>query len=43
MILDVMLPGRSGFDVLRDLRAEGSASAVIISPPATTSSTGSPA
>lgn len=24
VILDVMLPGRSGFDILRDLRAEGS-------------------
>jgi DNA-binding response OmpR family regulator len=30
IILDVGLPGRSGFDVLRDLRAEGIESAVIM-------------
>jgi two-component system, OmpR family, alkaline phosphatase synthesis response regulator PhoP len=30
IVLDVMLPGRSGFDVLRDLRAEGSSAAVIM-------------
>ena len=30
VVLDVMLPGRSGFDVLRDLRAEGSPAAVIL-------------
>ncbi len=30
LVLDVMLPGRSGFDVLRDLRAEGLDSAVIM-------------
>jgi DNA-binding response OmpR family regulator len=30
IVLDVMLPGRSGFDVLRDLRAEGSSAAVIL-------------
>jgi len=30
IILDVGLPGRSGFDVLRDLRAEGVESAVIM-------------
>lgn len=30
LVLDVMLPGRSGFDVLRDLRAAGLASAVIM-------------
>ncbi len=30
LVLDVMLPGRSGFDVLRDLRAEGVGSAVIM-------------
>lgn len=30
LVLDVMLPGRSGFDVLRDLRADGIDSAVII-------------
>jgi two-component system response regulator VicR len=30
VILDVMLPGRSGFDVLRDLRAAGSSAAVIM-------------
>jgi DNA-binding response OmpR family regulator len=30
VILDVMLPRRSGFDVLRDLRAAGSAPAVIM-------------
>lgn len=30
VVLDVMLPGRSGFDVLRDLRAEGSSAAVIL-------------
>jgi DNA-binding response OmpR family regulator len=30
LVLDVMLPGRSGFDVLRGLRAEGIASAVIM-------------
>ncbi len=30
IVLDVMLPGRSGFDVLRDLRAEGSPAAVIL-------------
>jgi DNA-binding response OmpR family regulator len=30
IILDVMLPGRSGFDVLRDLRAAGSPAAVIL-------------
>ena len=28
VILDVMLPGRSGFDILRDLRAEPSTAAV---------------
>ena len=28
LVLDVMLPGRSGFDVLRALRAEGVESAV---------------
>lgn len=28
IILDVMLPGRSGYDILRDLRAEPSTSAV---------------
>jgi DNA-binding response OmpR family regulator len=30
IVLDVGLPGRSGFDVLRDLRAEGIDSAVIL-------------
>ena len=30
LVLDVMLPGRSGFDVLRALRAEGVESAVIM-------------
>ncbi len=30
IILDVMLPGRSGFDVLRELRAAGGRSAVIL-------------
>ena len=30
IVLDVMLPGRSGFDVLRDLRAAGVGSAVIL-------------
>jgi DNA-binding response OmpR family regulator len=30
LVLDVMLPGRSGFDVLRQLRAEGNSSAVIL-------------
>jgi DNA-binding response OmpR family regulator len=30
IVLDVGLPGRSGFDVLRDLRAEGVGSAVIM-------------
>ena len=30
LILDVMLPGRSGFDLLRALRAEGSRAAVIM-------------
>lgn len=30
LVLDVMLPGRSGFDVLRDLRAEGRDAAVIM-------------
>ncbi len=30
LVLDVMLPGRSGFDVLRQLRAEGIASAVVM-------------
>ena len=30
VILDVMLPRRSGFDVLRELRATGSRSAVIM-------------
>ena len=30
LVLDVMLPGRSGFDVLRALRAEGVDSAVIM-------------
>jgi len=30
LVLDVMLPGRSGFDVLRDLRADGIDSAVIM-------------
>jgi DNA-binding response OmpR family regulator len=30
VVLDVMLPGRSGFDILRDLRAEGSSAAVIL-------------
>jgi DNA-binding response OmpR family regulator len=30
IILDVMLPGRSGFDVLRELRAAGRRSAVIL-------------
>jgi DNA-binding response OmpR family regulator len=30
LVLDVMLPGRSGFDVLRDLRAEGVDAAVIM-------------
>ena len=30
IVLDVGLPGRSGFDVLRDLRAEGVDSAVIL-------------
>jgi DNA-binding response OmpR family regulator len=30
IVLDVMLPGRSGFDVLRDLRAAGRRSAVIL-------------
>ncbi|MGD8486312.1 MAG: response regulator transcription factor [Chloroflexota bacterium] len=30
LVLDVMLPGRSGFDVLRDLRAAGLDSAVIM-------------
>ncbi len=30
LVLDVMLPGRSGFDVLRELRADGISSAVIM-------------
>ncbi len=30
LVLDVMLPGRSGFDVLRELRAAGRRSAVIL-------------
>jgi len=30
LVLDVMLPGRSGFDVLRQLRTEGIASAVVM-------------
>jgi DNA-binding response OmpR family regulator len=30
LVLDVMLPGRSGFDVLRQLRSEGIESAVIM-------------
>ena len=30
IVLDVMLPLRSGFDVLRDLRAAGSPAAVIL-------------
>lgn len=30
IVLDVMLPGRSGFDVLRDLRSDGVAAAVIL-------------
>ena len=30
IVLDVMLPGRSGFDVLRELRAAGGRSAVIL-------------
>ncbi len=30
VVLDVMLPGRSGFDVLRELRASGSSAAVIL-------------
>ncbi len=30
IVLDIMLPGRSGFDILRDLRAEGSPAAVIL-------------
>jgi two-component system OmpR family response regulator len=30
IVLDVMLPGRSGFDVLRELRAGGSAAAVVM-------------
>jgi DNA-binding response OmpR family regulator len=30
LVLDVMLPGRSGFDVLRQLRAEGITSAVVM-------------
>ena len=30
VVLDVMLPGRSGFDVLRELRAGGSAAAVVM-------------
>jgi DNA-binding response OmpR family regulator len=30
VVLDVMLPGRSGFDVLRELRAGGSGAAVVM-------------
>jgi len=30
IVLDVMLPGRSGFDVLRELRASGNSAAVIL-------------
>jgi two-component system OmpR family response regulator len=30
VVLDVMLPGRSGFDVLRELRASGSPAAVVM-------------
>lgn len=30
MLLDVMLPGRSGFDILRDLRARGSRSPILV-------------
>ena len=30
MLLDVMLPGRSGLDVLRDLRARGSRSPILV-------------
>ena len=30
LVLDVMLPGRSGFDVLRTLRAEGSTVGVVM-------------
>ena len=30
LVLDVMLPGRSGFEVLRQLRADGIASAVVM-------------
>jgi len=30
LVLDVMLPGRSGFDVLRQLRSEGISSAVVM-------------
>jgi DNA-binding response OmpR family regulator len=30
LVLDVMLPGRSGFDILRQLRAEGIDSAVVM-------------
>ncbi len=30
IVLDVMLPGRSGFDILRELRAQGHDSAVIM-------------
>ncbi len=30
MLLDVMLPGRSGFDVLRDLRGRGSLSPILV-------------
>jgi DNA-binding response OmpR family regulator len=30
ILLDVMLPGRSGFDVLRDLRARGSRSPILV-------------
>ncbi len=30
VILDVMLPGRSGFEVLRELRGAGSTAAVVM-------------
>ena len=41
MILDIMLPGRSGFDILREMRSSGKRRPRRSSPPATRSPTSS--